>query len=283
MSFEISDILPGGEGGKDGGLSIWWLVGGGVLIVGYLIFFGGRGKESEGSVNVSGYPGRAPARPTNGPPGVTKAQLASFRDNITNAFGELYQKISKERKAALEETVGSVTENFQEARAEQSETFTDQLEKLTGQFTQQFDNYQDNLKKQFSNIAGEFESIQQSRTSWAENITDQFTQQFEDLRDQFENINSRADSEPVHHKDPQPKPQPKPKGGGGIKALLSRKRYATPRGGWDPNSVVDFLKSNSYNASFGSRKKIAKEIGIHNYRGTARQNNRLLGELKDVI
>lgn len=45
-------------------------------------------------------------------------------------------------------------------------------------------------------------------------------------------------------------------------------------------SIVDALKSIGVNSSFGNRKKIAKVNGIHDYKGTSSQNEKLLSLLK---
>lgn len=41
-------------------------------------------------------------------------------------------------------------------------------------------------------------------------------------------------------------------------------------------SIVDFLKTNGVNSSMSNRKRLAKEKGIKNYKGTAAQNQKLL-------
>lgn len=56
--------------------------------------------------------------------------------------------------------------------------------------------------------------------------------------------------------------------------------YATPRGGWNPNSIVDYLKSKGYKNSYNDRATLAKQAGISGYKGTATQNKTLLGKLK---
>ncbi len=45
-------------------------------------------------------------------------------------------------------------------------------------------------------------------------------------------------------------------------------------------SIVDYLKSQGKDSSYGSRKKIAEQYGITNYSGTAAQNTALLGMLQ---
>ena len=45
-------------------------------------------------------------------------------------------------------------------------------------------------------------------------------------------------------------------------------------------SIVDYLKSNGQDSSYGNRKKLAGQYGINNYTGTADQNKQLLEKLK---
>jgi len=56
--------------------------------------------------------------------------------------------------------------------------------------------------------------------------------------------------------------------------------YRTPRGGWNPNSVVDNLKQAGAAADMNARKQYASQAGISNYTGTAAQNVQLLNTLK---
>ena len=46
------------------------------------------------------------------------------------------------------------------------------------------------------------------------------------------------------------------------------------------NSIVDYLKSTGQDSSFSSRKKIAENLGIKNYTGTASQNTQMLNTLR---
>ena len=46
------------------------------------------------------------------------------------------------------------------------------------------------------------------------------------------------------------------------------------------DSIVDALKSIKVDSSFGNRKKLASKNGINNYKGTAKENNKLLNLLK---
>ena len=40
----------------------------------------------------------------------------------------------------------------------------------------------------------------------------------------------------------------------------------------DPNSVVDSLKSRGYRSDFNSRRELAHDLGMYDYRGTPQQN-----------
>lgn len=44
--------------------------------------------------------------------------------------------------------------------------------------------------------------------------------------------------------------------------------------------IVDWMKQNGQDSSFGNRKKLAEQYGIQGYTGTAAQNNQLLGNLQ---
>lgn len=44
--------------------------------------------------------------------------------------------------------------------------------------------------------------------------------------------------------------------------------------------IVDWMKQNGQDSSFGNRKKLAEQYGIQGYTGTAAQNNQLLGSLQ---
>src|SRR6476619_359329 len=63
-------------------------------------------------------------------------------------------------------------------------------------------------------------------------------------------------------------------------SLIHFGNYATPRGGWNPNSVVDNLKQAGAVADMNARKSYASQAGINNYTGTAAQNVQLLNTLK---
>ena len=49
---------------------------------------------------------------------------------------------------------------------------------------------------------------------------------------------------------------------------------------WDPNSIVDFLKSSGQDSSRTNLMKLAKDNGINNYTGTVAQNTQLLKTLR---
>ncbi|AYP68259.1 tail length tape measure protein [Bacillus phage vB_BcoS-136] len=64
---------------------------------------------------------------------------------------------------------------------------------------------------------------------------------------------------------------------------LRKGSFAVPRGGWDSNSVVDYLKSKGYHAELSDRDKLYKHLkGSGSYKGTATQNDWLLRQLKIV-
>lgn len=44
--------------------------------------------------------------------------------------------------------------------------------------------------------------------------------------------------------------------------------------------IVDWMKQNGQDSSFGNRKKLAEQYGIQGYTGTAAQNNQLMGSLQ---
>ncbi|MDN6342376.1 MAG: N-acetylmuramoyl-L-alanine amidase [Lactococcus lactis] len=52
------------------------------------------------------------------------------------------------------------------------------------------------------------------------------------------------------------------------------------KSGYKGNSIVDYLVSIGKNTSFANRKKLAKQYGISNYKGTASQNKQLLNAMR---
>lgn len=56
--------------------------------------------------------------------------------------------------------------------------------------------------------------------------------------------------------------------------------YATPKGGWNPSSIVDYVKEHGGDGSLAGRAKLAAAYGIKGYKGTAAQNKSLLAKLK---
>lgn len=75
---------------------------------------------------------------------------------------------------------------------------------------------------------------------------------------------------------PAPAAPPPPPASPGWFGVMQGMHYATPRGGWDPNSVVDNLKSHGYAADYNSRSQLAAAMGITGYHGTAAQNTQML-------
>lgn len=50
---------------------------------------------------------------------------------------------------------------------------------------------------------------------------------------------------------------------------------------YDPNSIVDYLKSTGQDSSYSARKELAKSLGISNYSGSGAQNTQMLNALKN--
>lgn len=61
---------------------------------------------------------------------------------------------------------------------------------------------------------------------------------------------------------------------------MGNMHYATPKGGYNNNSVVDYIKEHNGYSDLASRTILAKQMGISNYSGTAAQNNTMLSKLK---
>lgn len=90
---------------------------------------------------------------------------------------------------------------------------------------------------------------------------------------------------PVQPSNPAPPPPPAPSAPAAPAwegTLVGGMHYATPRGGWNPNSVVDNLKSHGFASDMGNRQKLAASMGIGGYQGTASQNIQMLNNLKAV-
>ena len=60
-------------------------------------------------------------------------------------------------------------------------------------------------------------------------------------------------------------------GGGG-----GKKKEEKKIGGFDPNSLVDYLKQRGEDSSYSARAVIADELGITNYKGSGEQNTQML-------
>jgi hypothetical protein len=56
--------------------------------------------------------------------------------------------------------------------------------------------------------------------------------------------------------------------------------YAVPQGGWNPGSVVDYMKDHGGDSSFWQRNLYAQQNGIANYTGTDAQNTEMLAKMK---
>lgn len=72
---------------------------------------------------------------------------------------------------------------------------------------------------------------------------------------------------------PTPPPTPQP-------LMMGDQHWATPGGGWNPNSVVDYIKSKGGYPDYASRSILAGQLGIANYHGTAGQNTEMLHDLQ---
>lgn len=70
-------------------------------------------------------------------------------------------------------------------------------------------------------------------------------------------------------------------GGGSPTKKEDKKPVTNKVGGFDPNSLVDYLKMNGEDSSYSARAVIADELGITNYKGSGEQNTQLLKMLKN--
>lgn len=77
-----------------------------------------------------------------------------------------------------------------------------------------------------------------------------------------------------------PAPAPASSKPTGIQLKSAGIHYATPKGGWNSKSIVDYLKKGGYKSDIASRSAYAKESGISGYHGTASQNTALLNSIK---
>lgn len=69
------------------------------------------------------------------------------------------------------------------------------------------------------------------------------------------------------------------KDGGGKKT--EDKKPETKSSGYDPYSVVDYMKSQGMDSSYSARSQLASELGISGYKGSGEQNTQLLNMLKN--
>jgi hypothetical protein len=102
---------------------------------------------------------------------------------------------------------------------------------------------------------------------------DAIAKQNEQLAAQIKNASSSPAPAPVAAPAPAPAPAKVTPTPAGIV-------YAVPKGGWNGNSIVDYLKSHGYQNDFNSRAQLAARMGISGYRGTAAQNTDMLRRLK---
>jgi len=71
-------------------------------------------------------------------------------------------------------------------------------------------------------------------------------------------------------------------GGGGKKTVVEKEEEKKPTSsGYDPNSIVDYLKQQGQDSSYSARKQMAEQMGITGYKGSGTQNTQLLNMLKN--
>ena len=72
--------------------------------------------------------------------------------------------------------------------------------------------------------------------------------------------------------------------GGGSPTKKEEKKTNTntnKSSGYDPNSIVDYLKQQGQDSSYSARKQLAQQMGITDYKGSGTQNTQLLKMLKE--
>lgn len=139
---------------------------------------------------------------------------------------------------------------------------------------QQFMNYTALVSQDFTNkfltINENISALQNQVGKEHKDIENQITDGFKDKI-----IEATKETTPVTPSPPKTNPAPNP-----LKPISAGINYAVPRGGWNNNSVVDYLKSKGYKNSYNDRATLASQAGITGYRGTATQNKQLLTKLK---
>lgn len=136
---------------------------------------------------------------------------------------------------------------------------------------QQFMNYTALVSQDFTN---KFLTINENISSLQTQVGKEHNELEEQIKEGFKNklVESTKETTPVT---PTPPATPNP-----LKPESAGITYAVPRGGWNPNSVVDYLKSKGYKNTYNDRTKLASQAGITGYRGSAVQNKQLLTKLK---
>ena len=139
---------------------------------------------------------------------------------------------------------------------------------------QQFMNYTALVSQDFTNkfltINENISALQNQVGKEHKDIENQITEGFKDKI-----IEATKETTPVTPSPPKTNPAPNP-----LKPVSAGINYAVPRGGWNNNSVVDYLKSKGYKNTYNDRATLASQAGITGYRGTATQNKQLLTKLK---
>lgn len=70
-------------------------------------------------------------------------------------------------------------------------------------------------------------------------------------------------------------------GGGSSKKDTTAGTKKSSTSGYDPNSIVDYLKQQGQDSSYSARKQLAQQLGIKNYEGSGTQNTKMLNMLKN--
>jgi hypothetical protein len=139
---------------------------------------------------------------------------------------------------------------------------------------QQFMNYTALVSQDFTN---KFLTINENISQLQNQVGKEHNELEDIIKDGFKDklVESTKTTTPVTPSPPKTNPAPNP-----LKPVSAGIKYAVPRGGWNPNSVVDYLKSKGYKNTYNDRSTLASQAGISNYKGTATQNKQLLTKLK---
>ena len=244
--------------------------------VGVLALFAGRRRQQEPveevpEVAFSGYP-QAPAD--------YREELEGYKtiieSQMSQGFSQLWsevQRTQEQQKAETQQQIEQLATSFQSSLAD-----FQQSQSLNGQaLTQVVQDLQT--------------SYQSSLQTFVQNMTEQ-------NKALMEKIAETSAPKPAPAPKPSPKPTtpapskpapkpttPKPKSVY-TKPVVSKPdpkqtlidKIDNPR--YNGPSIVDYLKGAGVNSSFSNRAKIAKQLGIKNYTGTAAQNTQMLKMLK---